>query len=119
MDDAVRHALATDRTVDITTVGRRSGTPRRIETWFYRAGERFYLSGTPGRRSWFANLAATPEFTFHLKRSLRADLPARARVVKDLDERRAVLAAILSSLDRLPELDTWVARSPLVEVAFE
>ena len=30
------------------------------------------------RRDWHANLLATPQFTFHLKESLQADLAARA-----------------------------------------
>ena len=36
-----------DRTIDITTTGRRSGKPRRIEIVFYRLGEDVYLSGIP------------------------------------------------------------------------
>lgn len=52
IDDAIRHALETDRTIDITTIGRTSGQPRRIETWFYRVGDNIYLSGSPGKRDW-------------------------------------------------------------------
>ena len=33
-DPGVRSALASDGTVDITTLGARSGDPRRIEIWF-------------------------------------------------------------------------------------
>ena len=113
MDEAVRTALDTDRTVDITTVGRRSGTPRRIETWFYRAGGRYYLTGLPGRRSWYANLVAEPEFTFHLKQSAVADLPASARPIDDAAERRTVLAEILAGTGRdgrARELDRSTAR---------
>lgn len=118
MDDAVRDALATDRTVDITTIGRRSGTPRRIETWFYRAGDRFYLTGLPGRRGWYANLVATPAFTFHLKHSVAADLPATARPVTDEAERREVIRAIIDELDEPRDFEAWVAGSPLAEVTF-
>ena len=77
MDERVRQALANDRTIDITTTGRSSGLPCRIETWFYRVDDRIYLTGSPGRRDWYANLLANPEFTFHLKQSVGADLPAR------------------------------------------
>jgi deazaflavin-dependent oxidoreductase (nitroreductase family) len=118
MDDAVRAALATDRTVDITTTGRRSGTPRRIETWLYRAGDRFYLTGLPGPRSWYANLVASPAFTLHLKRSLAADLPATARPVTDDAERRAVIRAIIDELDGDRDYDAWVAGAPLAEITF-
>ncbi|MBV9577101.1 MAG: nitroreductase family deazaflavin-dependent oxidoreductase, partial [Chloroflexi bacterium] len=65
-----------DRTIDITTIGRRSGQPRRIEIVFYRVGDDIYLSGIPGpkTRDWLANLAAHPDFTFHLKQAVVADL---------------------------------------------
>jgi hypothetical protein len=90
MDADVANALAIDRdsgarerTVDITTIGRRSGAERRIETWFYRVDGVVYLSGMPGRRDWAANLEAEPAFTFHLKHGTRADLQARASEVVD------------------------------------
>src|SRR5215211_6597423 len=75
MDDHVRDALANDRTIDITTMGRTSGLPRRIETWFYRVDDEIYLTGLPGRRDWYANLLANPDFTFHLKQSLWPTFP--------------------------------------------
>ena len=118
MDDTIRRALATDRTIDITTVGRATGQPRRIETWFYRVGDRFFLSGSPGRRDWYANLLADPRFTFHLKRSVVADLPARATPIPNPAERREVMAAILADLNQPDDLEAWVAGSPLLEIAF-
>ena len=119
MDDAARHALANDRTIDITTTGRRSGEARRLEVWFYRHDGRIFLSGAPGRRAWYANLLAHPEFTFHLKGSVQADLPARARPVTDQDERREVIAGILEELGGgYGPVEDWVAGSPLVEVDF-
>jgi deazaflavin-dependent oxidoreductase (nitroreductase family) len=119
MDERIRRALASDRTIDITTTGRRSGEPRRIEIWFYRYDGRLFLSGSPGRRDWYANLVANPEFTFHLKGSVQADLPARARPITDEAERREVVAGILDELGRgSGNLDQWVASSPLAEVKF-
>ena len=115
----VKQALESDRTIDITTVGRRSGEPRRIEIWMYRHGGRTFLSGSPGRRNWYANLVQRPDFTFHLKGSARADLPATARPITDEPERREVIAGILDELGRgSGSLEEWVARSPLVEVDF-
>jgi len=119
LDDAIRRALASDRTIDITTIGRRSGEPRRIEIWFYRYDGRIFLSGSPGRRDWYANLVAHPEFTFHLKGTVQADLSARARPITDEAERREVVAGILDELGRESgNLEDWVARSPLAEVEF-
>jgi deazaflavin-dependent oxidoreductase (nitroreductase family) len=118
MDERVRDALANDRTIDITTIGRASGLPRRIETWFFRVDDQIYLTGSPGRRDWYANLLANPGFTFHLKQSVAADLPARATPITDPEERRAIFERILSDLDGIHNLGAWLAGSPLMVVGF-
>jgi deazaflavin-dependent oxidoreductase (nitroreductase family) len=136
MRDDVRQALAiTDtsmieaRTIDITTTGRRTGRPRRIEIAFYQLDGDVYLSGIPAptTRNWLANLAAQPRFTFHLKHGVVADLPATARVVTDPAERRRVLALFVEQFNQRREpdspwpeamLDEWVEHSPLAKVTF-
>lgn len=120
MNEQIRLALATDDTIDITTVGRQSGQLRRIEIWFRQVNGRIYISGTPGTRDWYANLLANPKFTFHLKQSLQADLPARARIITNPDERRAVLAdsAMAWYHDQVASLEDLVQGSPLIEVLF-
>jgi hypothetical protein len=63
---------------------------------------------------------ANPALTLHLKERLHADLPARAVPIVEPDAKRAILARILHKINQPPsDLETWVARSPLVEVAFE
>ena len=99
----------------VTTTGRTSGQPRRIEIWYHRVDGRIYITGTPGPRAWYANLLATPDFTFHIKQSAQADLPARATPITDPAEHARVVAAILASLGGGLTLD---ATSPLVEVTF-
>ncbi len=116
LDERIQQALARGHTIDITTTGRRTGRPRRIEIWFHNVDGRFYISGRPGRRGWYANLRANPEFTFHLKQTVRADLPARATVIHDPAERRTIMQRILRQLDRSADLEAWVRSSPLVEV---
>ena len=119
MDPAVERAIENDRTIDVTTVGRNSGDPRRIEIWRYRYDGRTFLSGSPGTRDWYANLLANPEFTYRLKGSAQADLQAVARPITEEAERREVIAGILEDLGRgSGNLEDWVARSPLVEVGF-
>src|SRR5450755_3680783 len=79
MNNEAAKALASDRVIDIITTGRQTGEPRRIEIWFHRVDGRYYTTGAPGRpRSWYANLVANSVFTFHLKESATADLPATA-----------------------------------------
>ncbi len=116
MDAAIQRALETDRTIDITTTGRKSGQPRRKEIWFHNVAGRIYITGTPGKRDWYANLMANPQFTFHLKGSLKADIPARARPIRDDAERRDVLGVITGRVGHQGDLEKWVKESPLVEV---
>ncbi|MEX0762220.1 MAG: nitroreductase/quinone reductase family protein [Dehalococcoidia bacterium] len=120
-DDPVQAALQRDLTVDITTTGRRTGQPRRVEIWFHRVGGRYYLTGIPGKRDWYANLLANPRFIFHLKESARVDLPALAMPVTDPDERRRILLAADTIWNRPGEgnVNEWVQHSPLVEIVFD
>jgi deazaflavin-dependent oxidoreductase (nitroreductase family) len=116
MDESIQQALERDRTIDITTTGRKTGQPRRTEIWFHNVEGRLYITGTPGRRDWYANLLAHPEFTFHLKQSVRTDLPARATAVLDKAQRREIMAAIHQKLSGKRDLEAWVEGSPLVAV---
>ncbi len=118
MDARIREALARERTVDITTTGRRTGRPRRIEIWFHNLDGRIFITGTPGPRDWYANLLAHPDFTFHLKGRVQVDLPARAHPIRDEGKRRAVLSRIVRRVGGR-DLEAWVRGSPLVEVRFE
>jgi deazaflavin-dependent oxidoreductase (nitroreductase family) len=119
MDERIKRALARDRVIDITTTGRKSGRPRRIELWFHNLDGTIYLTGSPGKRDWYANLFAHPDFTFHLKQSVRADLPAHATPIVEEGARRAILSRIVQDVGRSEELEEWVEGSPLVEVTFK
>lgn len=110
---SIEQALAADRVIDITTTGRTTGEARRIEIWYHRVDGRLYITGTPGARGWYANLLEHPDFTFHLKESTQADLPAHATPVVG-EEKQRVLDAILASLAGTLTLDAEA--SPLVEV---
>lgn len=117
-----------DRTIDITTTGAKTGRPRRIEVWFYRAAGRIYLSTTPARRDWYANIVASPEFTFHLKNRVRADLRAIGTPVLDDIERELVFRSIIDDLNQpsnpagiaqpVEPLSRWMTGSPLIRVEF-
>ena len=119
MDPQVRQALERDRTIDITTIGKRSGKARRIEIWFHNIDGAIYITGTPGKRDWYANLVAHPAFTFHLKGTVTADLAARAEPVTAPADRRAILTTILDRLGHAKDLQSWLEASPLVRVIFE
>ena len=123
MSEEIKNALKQERIIDITTSGRKSGEPQRKEIWFHNIDGRIYITGIPGTRDWYANMIAEPDFTFHLKQSVQADIPARATPVRDEAERRRVLGAILENIredvagDR--DVNDWVKDSPLVEVALQ
>ena len=118
LDQPIRDALA-GGVIDITTTGRASKQPRRIEIVFHNIGGRLYVSGMPGfKRNYMANLAADPHFTLHLKRGVKADLPATARIITDDAERRAVLPGIAKIWNRT-DVETMVESSPLFEVTID
>ncbi len=117
MDAAIQEALSKDRLVDITTTGRKTGEPRRIEIAFAYDGETLHLTGKPGRRGWHANLRANPRFVLHLKQSVQRDIPAVAHRIDDEAERRAYFTRLAQKWPIITDdIDKWVARSPLVRV---
>ena len=120
IDEAIRSELEQGQLIDITTIGRRSGRPRRLEITFHNVEGHLYISGSPSprRRSWIANLAADPNFTFHLKRRIKADLPARARIIDDESERRSVLPHI-ARRGGVKDVERMIRQSPLFEVTFD
>lgn len=136
MDERIERALAitpessaSDRTIDITTIGAKTGRPRRIEIWFYRVDGEIYLTTQPAVRAWYANLLANPEFTFHLKHGVRADLAARAEPMRDPSVRRHAFSAIIDDLNHprhrgylsqpVEPLEQWMDGSPLMHVVFD
>jgi deazaflavin-dependent oxidoreductase (nitroreductase family) len=122
MQDAVRRALGRGHVIDITTVGRRSGVPRRIEIVFHNIDGRLFISGAPNprrRRSWLYNLESDPRLTLHLKGGVRADVPATARVVTDPVERQRVFDWIVAHAWRSMDVDAMQRWSPLIEVVPE
>jgi deazaflavin-dependent oxidoreductase (nitroreductase family) len=121
MNDDIRAALSRGGTIDITTTGRQSGVPRRIEIVFHRIDGRMWISGipSPSKRAWLANLEADPHLTVHLKGPVAiADLAATARVVEDETERRQILDRVAQAWRRT-DLDRMVAQSPLIEVTID
>ena len=68
----------------LTTTGRTSGLPRTIEIWFAMAGRTLYMLAGGGLRShWVRNLVREPQVRVRLA---GADLPGRARVVREAAE---------------------------------
>jgi deazaflavin-dependent oxidoreductase (nitroreductase family) len=116
MDESIRRALSRGHTIDLTTTGRRSGLPRRVELVFHAIGGRVYISGMPGfPRSWLANIRSDPRVTFHLKGPVKADLPSTARELTEPIERRAIMEQVAHNWNRT-DVDRMMRQSPLIEV---
>ena len=129
MNEEIREALRKDRTIDIITIGAKSGLPRRIEIWFTNVNGRIIICGTPDAkggkgphtsRDWLANLKANPEFTFCLKESLKIGLPAKAIEIVDSEDRKYLMSAPETKWyrDQVDSIEDLVNESPIVEVFF-
>ncbi len=118
VDERIRSALEAGGVIDMTTTGRKTGQPRRLEIVLHHVAGRWFISGKPGwPRSWIANLHADPRMTVHLKRDVIADVPGRGRVITDQAERERVLPPIAAGWSY--GLPVMVASAPLIEVTFD
>ena len=119
-DPRVRRALSRGHLVDLTTHGRRSGVPRRIELVFHAIDGRVILSGMPrpAPRAWLLNIRANPQVILHLKSIVTADLPATAREITEPAERRRLMERVAANWNRT-DVDRMVQQSPLVELLID
>jgi deazaflavin-dependent oxidoreductase (nitroreductase family) len=118
MDARVHDALGHYQTIDLTTTGRRTGRPRRIEIALHNLGGRLLISGIPfagRRRAWLLNVGADPAVTLHLRTDPPIDVQGLAHEVTDPEERRALLERIARIWGRT-DLEAMVAHSPLMEI---
>jgi deazaflavin-dependent oxidoreductase (nitroreductase family) len=114
--DTVGAALNHSQVIDLTTTGRRTGRPRRIEIFLHHDDGRLFISGMPRAdrtRDWIHNIGADPHVVVHLKQSVIADVPATARVVDDPDERRPLIEAAARRWGRT-DIEAMLRHSPLI-----
>ena len=121
LSQEVRSALEHSQVIDLTTTGRRSGQPRRIEIFLHHDDGQLFISGMPRAdrtRDWIHNIDADPHVVVHLKQSVVADLPAVARVVTDMDERRPFIEAAARRWGRV-DSEEMLEHSPLIVLTIE
>jgi deazaflavin-dependent oxidoreductase (nitroreductase family) len=114
--EATRAALHHSQVIDLTTTGRRTGQPRRIEIFLHYDDDQLFITGMPRSdrtRDWIYNIEADPHVVIHLKQSVVVDVPATARVVTDPDERKPYIEAAARRWRRtdVPEM---LKHSPLI-----
>ncbi len=83
-----------------TTLIRKNGTPRTIETtyvWIQENGvNKIILSGYPGKRDWVASMARNTKVTVHsVEFEPWFDIPAEAVVVRELNEKLPKIFAFI------------------------
>ncbi len=116
MDETTRTALQQSQVIDLTTTGRRTGRPRRIEIFLHAEDGRLFITGMPqaGRtRDWIHNITADPRVVVHLKQTVPADVPATARVVSDPAERRPYIESAARRWGRT-DVEEMLQHSPLI-----
>ena len=116
LSEATWAALNHSQIIDLTTTGRCTGQPRRIEIFLHHDDDQLFITGMPRAdrtRDWIYNIEADPHVVIHLKQSVAFDVPATARVVTDLDERRPFIEAAARRWRRtdVPEM---LRHSPLI-----
>ena len=90
----------------LTTTGRRTGRPHRIESWFATENGRVYLlAGGRERADWVRNLRANPPVVVELGGETRA---GSARVLSEgtAEDRRA-RELLVGKYRKGDELDAW------------
>jgi deazaflavin-dependent oxidoreductase (nitroreductase family) len=113
-----------DREVcDLTTTGRVTGRPHRIEIWFgVGDGKMYFIAGGGPSTDWYRNALAAPGVTVHFP---DGDHGGRARDVTDPDERRRCGDVMGAKYPWDPAdsvgitLDEWCYDVPALAVEFD
>jgi deazaflavin-dependent oxidoreductase (nitroreductase family) len=93
----------------VTTTGRTTGTPHRIEIWFATDPERdtiFMLAGGRDRADWVRNLVASPRCTVEIGATTFAGY---ARVIDGTAEDETARTLVHDKYARGDDLQSWRA----------
>ncbi len=108
---------ADDTYAYLTTIGRRTGRPHRIEIWFAAQDGRVYLlAGGRERADWVRNLRANPRVTLELGDETHAGA-ARVLPAGTAEDRRA-RELLVGKYRRGGELDEWGRTALAVVIEF-
>lgn len=108
--------LSRTRTIDLTTIGRRSGEARTVEIWWFHVDGRFIVTGTPGRRDWLANVRENS--TVVISAHGRSFSASTEEVEDAAFKRRVFMDPQIGWYQTQAELDDLVATAPMIEVMF-
>ena len=109
---------ASEMYVHLTTVGRRTGRPHRIEIWFAGHDERLYvLSGGRERADWVRNLQANSRVTVELGDETHVGT-AHVIEVGTFEDQLARDLLVAKYADSEDNLDEWGRTSLPVVIKF-
>lgn len=101
----------------LTTIGRSSGDPHRIEIWFAAENGRVYmLSGGRDRSDWVKNLIENPVVTLEIGNEKRAGVAHILKNRADSDKRARELLVTKYGNDR--DLTEWGKNSLGIVISF-
>ena len=110
-------AVAADDYCYLTTTGRQSGRPHRIEIWYAIGGDSLYLLAGGGRSSdWVRNLEADPAVTVEIGND---EVATRARVVDDGEEAERARTLLFDKYQRRGTSDLTSWRQRALPIALE
>lgn len=94
----------------LTTIGRNSGKPHRIEIWFGVSDGRIYLmSGGREKSDWVQNLMANPEVTIEIDGQSRRGFASLVKPDSDAD--RIARLLLVGKYQKADELKEWGEKS--------
>lgn len=101
----------------LTTIGRRTGRPHRIEIWFAAHNGRLYLlAGGRERSDWVRNLQANPRVTIELGNETYV---GKARALEaGTPEDQLARELLLAKYGATEDLDQWGRTSLPVRIEF-
>jgi deazaflavin-dependent oxidoreductase (nitroreductase family) len=103
--------MATDDYCYLTTTGRRTGRPHRIEIWYAAHDDTLYLLSGGGRSSdWVRNLATQPDVVVEVQGDVRH---GRGRILEDGDEAQRARALVFDKYSprSASDLTSWRERA--------
>jgi deazaflavin-dependent oxidoreductase (nitroreductase family) len=109
-------ALADTEYCYLTTIGRRTGAPHRIEIWFVAHDDGAYILSNGASADWFRNLEADPGVTLEIageRRATNAHVVAAGDAAHEI-VRPAMVAKYQSGYAE--DLATWSLEGSLVRV---
>jgi len=109
-------ALAATEFCYLTTRGRRTGEPHRIEIWFTAHDDGAYLLSDSDRADWYRNLVADPTVTLEIGGQARTT--SAAPVAGDDPSNAAVRPAMAAKYQQgyAEDLDRWSETAWLVRI---